>query len=697
MPTPRRHLRADGALREAFAAIRAEHAVPEAFPAAALAEAGDAARAPRTDAHTDLTDVPFVTIDPPGSMDLDQAMHLSRVPRGYRVRYAIADVAAFVGPGGALDGAVHERVLTVYCPDARVPLHPPALSEGAASLLPDEVRPAVVWDLELDSDGEVRRTAVSRALVRSRARLAYPQVQGMLDAGAGPDELPRLLAEIGTARARLERARGGVSLARPEQEVIEVPGGGWRLEFRGPLPVEDHNAQISLMTGMAAAGLMIGAGVGVLRTLPAASPDDVTRLRRRALALGVAWPRGRGYADVLTAVDASRPADAAFLAAATALFRGAAWAPFRGLPPADPVHGAIGAPYAHVTAPLRRLVDRYGLEISLAAAADREPPAWVTDRLESLGDVMAAGARRANAVDRACTDAVEAAVLGARIGEELGGVALDERTVQLADPAVVARTVDGDLPAGRRVRVRVEAADLTERSVTLRRVRRRGGEPRGGDRGARAPRIAHRRRSGRAAVIETASAGARPRSDWATVPNLISVLRLVLVPVFALLALGEHDAWALGVLVVAGASDWLDGRLARALQQQSRLGELLDPAADRLFILVTLLVLASRDVVPWWLVAVLVGRDVLLTAVLGVLMARRIGPLPVHFVGKAGTFALLYALPMLLLAHWPGWVGTAADVAGWAMAVWGIALYWLAAAVYVRQAATELRRGSRAT
>ncbi len=196
-------------------------------------------------------------------------------------------------------------------------------------------------------------------------------------------------------------------------------------------------------------------------------------------------------------------------------------------------------------------------------------------------------------------------------------------------------------------------------------------------------------------MTQTGSAvGARARHEWATVPNLISVARLVLVPVFAVLALREQDALALAVLVVAGASDWLDGRLARALNQQSRLGELLDPAADRLFILVTLLVLASRDVVPWWLVVVIVGRDVLLTMVLGLLMARRIGPLPVHFVGKAGTFALLYALPLLLLAHWPGAIGAVADVAGWAMAVWGIVLYWLAGAVYVRQAAGELRRAS---
>lgn len=196
-------------------------------------------------------------------------------------------------------------------------------------------------------------------------------------------------------------------------------------------------------------------------------------------------------------------------------------------------------------------------------------------------------------------------------------------------------------------------------------------------------------------MIETGPAAVRTRPDWATVPNLISVLRLLLVPVFAVLALQGEDAWALLVLVVAGASDWVDGRLARALNQQSRLGELLDPSADRLFILVTLLVLASRDVVPWWLVVVIVGRDVLLTLVLAVLMARRVGPLPVHFVGKAGTFALLYALPMLLLARWPGWLGATADVVGWAMAIWGIALYWLAGAVYVRQAVGELRRGGR--
>lgn len=179
-----------------------------------------------------------------------------------------------------------------------------------------------------------------------------------------------------------------------------------------------------------------------------------------------------------------------------------------------------------------------------------------------------------------------------------------------------------------------------------------------------------------------------------TLPNLISVLRLLCVPLFAGLLLAHEDGWALLVLALAGASDWLDGRLARALHQESRLGELLDPAADRLFILVTLVVLTMRGVVPLWLVGVIALREVGLATVLAVLVRRGVGPLPVHLVGKAGTFALLYAFPLLLLAHWQAGnaVGTVAQVVGWAFAVWGVGLYWLAAVVYVRQAVGELRR-----
>ena len=186
--------------------------------------------------------------------------------------------------------------------------------------------------------------------------------------------------------------------------------------------------------------------------------------------------------------------------------------------------------------------------------------------------------------------------------------------------------------------------------------------------------------------------GTRRPSAVLTLPNAISAARLLLVPVFALLLAEEQDGWALAVMAVAAASDWLDGTLARAMDQQSRLGELLDPAADRLFILVTLVALAARDVVPWWLLVALVLRDVLLAALVLVLTHVGIGPLPVHLVGKAGTFALLYAFPLLLVGQWSSGIGTVAGVLGWAFAWWGVGLYWFGGALYLRQAGAELLR-----
>jgi cardiolipin synthase (CMP-forming) len=175
-----------------------------------------------------------------------------------------------------------------------------------------------------------------------------------------------------------------------------------------------------------------------------------------------------------------------------------------------------------------------------------------------------------------------------------------------------------------------------------------------------------------------------------TVPNVISMLRLALVPVFAVLIVQGEDVWALAVLAVSGATDWLDGVVARRFDQVSRLGTVLDPAADRLFILVTLVALVWRDVLPLWLALVLVTRDVLLACLMPFLASRGYGPLPVHFAGKAATFALLYAFPLLLLAEWPGVVGATAAVLGWAFAGWGVGLYWFAAVVYVVQTRTLL-------
>ncbi len=170
-----------------------------------------------------------------------------------------------------------------------------------------------------------------------------------------------------------------------------------------------------------------------------------------------------------------------------------------------------------------------------------------------------------------------------------------------------------------------------------------------------------------------------------TLPNALSALRLALVPVFFWLVLTHRDGWALVVLFVAGWSDYFDGVLARRWNQMSRLGQLLDPAADRLYILATLVGLAWRDVVPWWLLVLVVGRDLVLSFTIPALARYGYGPLPVHFLGKAATFCLLYAFPLLLLAQIGGPVAAAARVLGWAFAWWGTGLYWWAGWLYVRQ------------
>jgi cardiolipin synthase (CMP-forming) len=175
-----------------------------------------------------------------------------------------------------------------------------------------------------------------------------------------------------------------------------------------------------------------------------------------------------------------------------------------------------------------------------------------------------------------------------------------------------------------------------------------------------------------------------------TIPNGISALRLAGVPLFLWLVLGPRSAtadyWAVGVLMAAGVSDWLDGKIARALNQTSRLGQLLDPAADRLYIAATIVALAVRDVIPWWLVAVLALRELTVGAALATLRRRAgFGTLQVSFVGKAATLCLLYAFPLLFLGDHPGWGGTLARILGWAFATWGTVLYWWAAMLYLSQ------------
>lgn len=495
---PQRHLRLVNAAATVaaplLAELRTELDVPGEFPSEAMAEAERAAAQPVA-VGEDATDLPLVTVDPPGAKDLDQAMYLERDGDGYLVHYAIADPASFVRPGGALDAALADRGVTFYGPDTSITLHPPVLSEGAASLLAGQSRPACLWTIRLDAAGEIREAGVRRALVRSREQLTYEQVQQRIDAGEAGGSLS-LLPEIGMLRARLEIARGGASLEIPEQEVAS-DDDGYRLVYRANLAVEDWNAQISLLTGIAAAELMRKARIGVLRTLQPAQQRDIDRVRRAAHGLDIDWPADASYGEVLAGLDATIPEHAAFFHEATALFRGSGYLTFDGdLPPASP-HSAIAAEYAHVTAPLRRLVDRYGLEICLAETAGEDVPDWVRTALEDLPGIMDRARRRSSEYERSCVDLLEAIMLRGRIGQKFTGVVVDvdaprgagsdgdgggdagsggegtggdqgqeiRGTILIAEPAIRARVRGVDLPLGEKVTVRLARADVDERRV----------------------------------------------------------------------------------------------------------------------------------------------------------------------------------------------------------------------------------------
>ncbi|WP_455189583.1 RNB domain-containing ribonuclease [Actinomyces naeslundii] len=513
--------------------LRARYEAPTAFLPEALAEAEAAATSWAQDGPArlladgarDARDLDLVTIDPPGSMDLDQAVllerlsaqtetgsaadrttdtaatgHVSGLSATYRIHYAIASLATFVTPGGALDAELSRRGETIYAPDAATPLHPEVLSHGAASLLEDVDRPACLWTIDLDARGEVVSARVERALVRSRARLTYGQVQAAIDGegtlpSSAPTDLPGLLAEIGRLRLEREVARGGISMTTPEQvvevteaaglaedsESAEAPGpSGYRLAYRVPVPAEQYNAQISLLTGMCAARIMVECGVGILRTLPPARPEDYARLRRVAAALGIDWPAAQPYSELVRGLDHAVPAHAAFMDQAMSLFRGSGYLAFGaggvGVPADDEasdaeeaVHSAIAARYAHVTAPLRRLVDRYGEEVCIAACAQAPVPEWVLQALPDLPDVMEQTGKRARAIGRGALTVLEALVLRGHEGEVFDGVITSEREgrgeLVLTEPAVVTEVRGGSgqagdrLPIGERVRVRLLSAD----------------------------------------------------------------------------------------------------------------------------------------------------------------------------------------------------------------------------------------------
>ena len=487
MPSLPLRLRPSAAgLAAGFDRIRVELQIPDAFPAAVAAEA-DGAADRESEGRADRREVPLLTIDPEGSRDLDQALAISPLGEGHRVHYAIADVGALLAPGGGVDAEARARGVTVYMPDRRAPLHPEVLGEGVASLLPGLDRPALLWTIDLDAQGDPVAVHLERATVRSRAALSYAEAQSAIEAGGGDPSLG-LLREVGLRRLRCEAERGGVSLTVPVQEVVRE-SDGYGLRYERPLAVEDWNAQISLLTGIAAATIMAREGLGLFRVLAPAEPRDLEALRHSAHALGVAWPAGMAYGDVVRRLDARRPGDLAFAVRATRLFHGAGYAVWRrGDATAEPpVHAAIASLYAHVTAPLRRLADRFANEIVLAQCGGVAPPRWVLEGLDAMPGIMAQTGSRERRAERAAVDHVECALLEGRIGERFAAVVVDVRddraTVQIADPAVVAPLDDDDAEPGESITVQLAEAEAETRRIRF--VRASLEVPRQGGRAAR--------------------------------------------------------------------------------------------------------------------------------------------------------------------------------------------------------------------
>lgn len=447
----------DCILEAGLEAIREQYKLPTAFPADALAEAETAATKAPTE-HRDLTALPFVTLDPSSSMDLDQAFAIERDGTDMLLRYAIADVAWFVTDGGPMDREAWTRGTSQYLPDGKVSLYPPVLSEGAASLLPDRDRPAIVFSVRIAPDGKVNLDEVERCVVRSRAKLAYDKVR--------PTDLPDGFEEIALRIETAETARGASRLDPPEQEVVRA-NGHYRLEIRPQTRAEMQNAALSLATNIAVAALLLEHHTGLFRTMGGPGDWAIRRLRHTAKALDIDWPKKRSLEQMEALLRQDDPKQAALIMAIRRSSPGAAYEPYK--PGVKPWHSAMAATYAHATAPLRRLADRYVVMAALAVANGRPVPDAVGAAFQKLPDVMAKADALGGQIERAAVDLAETVVLEPLAGQRFEAVVtdIDERgaRIQLCSEPVVARVKTDGLAPGKRIHVKLESADPTTRQL----------------------------------------------------------------------------------------------------------------------------------------------------------------------------------------------------------------------------------------
>jgi exoribonuclease R len=450
----------DNLLAEGLASIRAQYHVPDSFPPAVLAAAQQAAlRAPSE--HQDRTAVPFVTLDPASSTDLDQAFHIEAAGADLILHYAIADVAWFVSDGDVIDAEAWQRGMTMYLPGAKAGLYPPVLAEGAASLLPDGPRPAVVFTTRVAPDGSVKLEGAARAIIRSRAKLAYDAVRDT--------DVPAGFADLAARIANAEDRRGAARIDPAEQEVSRDASGHFTLTLRPQLISEKRNAALSLASNLAVADALFAAGTGLFRVMAPPEERAITRLRGTAAAFGLDWPAAMPLRAFEQQLDPRDPRHAAFLLAVRRAGDGASYQPFQ--PSVTPWHAAMAATYAHATAPLRRLADRYVVRAALAVANGQPIPAAVSEAFQRLPAVMDRAEAAGGQVERAVIDLAEAVMLTGREGEEFSAVVTDVgesgARIQLCDHAIVARTAAKSVVPGARITVRLLKADTAHRQLAF--------------------------------------------------------------------------------------------------------------------------------------------------------------------------------------------------------------------------------------
>lgn len=449
-----------GALTSGLEAIRAQYRVPAGFPPEVLAAAEQAARRVPSE-HVDRTGLRFVTLDPASSTDLDQAFAIEKAGGDLLLRYAIADVAWFVDDDSPINAEAWTRGETLYLPDGKAGLYPPVLAEGAASLLSDGDRPAIVFAVRVDAGGKAVLDGVERALIRSRAKLDYDSVQ--------PGDLPADFADLARRITAAEDARGASRVDPPEQEVSRNPDGSYDLSFRPRLQSEDDNAALSLATNLAVADAMLAHRTGLFRVMGSPGPHAIARLRQTATAIGVAWPDGVTLDAFEKRLSANDPKQAALMLAIRRAGEGAIYAPYT--PGVVPWHSAMAATYAHATAPLRRLADRYVIRAAFAIANGQPVPAVVTEAFAKLPAVMARADNQSGQVERAVIDLAEAVILRGREGQSFAATAIDAddrgARVQLRDVPVVARVEATGVAPGAAMTLRLVSADPAQRRMVF--------------------------------------------------------------------------------------------------------------------------------------------------------------------------------------------------------------------------------------